>query len=54
MLEFAQGQFDPHEAGKKGGQTSDSNSGGSSGGETYKPTENDGLRKDGQPDGRTK
>ncbi|GIZ39672.1 hypothetical protein CKM354_000304700 [Cercospora kikuchii] len=54
--QFAQGAVDPVEAGKKGGNTSGSGSSddsGSSGGD-YKPTENDGLRKDGQPDGRVK
>ena len=50
---FAQGQVDPHEAGKKGGETGGSAGGqtSGSGGADYKPTENDGLRKDGQPDG---
>ncbi|TVY37473.1 hypothetical protein LOCC1_G006982, partial [Lachnellula occidentalis] len=57
--EFAQGQVDPHEAGKAGGKTSGSggSSGGSSassGGGDYKPTEHDGLTKDGKPDGRVK
>ncbi|PPJ55824.1 hypothetical protein CBER1_01618 [Cercospora berteroae] len=55
--QFAQGKVDPQEAGKKGGNTSGSGSSddsGSSGGSDYKPTENDGLRKDGQPDGRVK
>ncbi|KAK2616818.1 hypothetical protein QQS21_000195 [Conoideocrella luteorostrata] len=61
--EFAHGKVDPHEAGKAGGKTtgdgsnnySENSSGdtGSSGGD-YKPTEHDGLRKDGQPDGRVK
>lgn len=56
--QFAGGKVDPVEAGKQGGQTGGSaggqSSGGSSGGDDYKPTENDGLRKDGQPDGRVK
>lgn len=55
--EFAGGKVDPVEAGRKGGQSSggsgDSSGSASSGGD-YKPTENDGLRKDGQPDGRVK
>ncbi|OAQ97513.1 hypothetical protein LLEC1_00840 [Akanthomyces lecanii] len=57
--EFAHGKVDPHKAGAKGGNQSGDGSGetqsssGSSGGD-YKPTENDGLRKDGQPDGRVK
>ncbi|KAF2431762.1 hypothetical protein EJ08DRAFT_733132 [Tothia fuscella] len=64
--QFAQGKVDPHEAGKQGGKASggsggsgdsddivDDSGSGSSGGD-YKPTENDGLRKDGQPDGRVK
>jgi hypothetical protein len=38
-----------HEAGAQGGKTS-----GSSGGDNYKPSENDGLTKDGSVDGRTK
>ncbi|EKJ70900.1 hypothetical protein HYE68_004063 [Fusarium pseudograminearum] len=57
--EFAHGKVDPHEAGGQGGKTSGS---GSSGGlestsddsGDYKPTEHDGLRKDGKPDGRVK
>jgi len=62
FLEFAQGKVDPVEAGKMGGKssgggTSDSSSAdsssGSSGGD-YKPTEHDGLKKDGTPDGRVK
>jgi len=44
---------DPHKAGAEGGKTSGSGSG-SSGGDTYKPTEHDGLTKDGNVDGRTK
>ena len=53
--EFAGGKVDPHEAGKKGGMAGGSAGGqASSGGDDYKPTENDGLRKDGQPDGRVK
>ena len=47
--EFAYGKVDPVEAGKQGGHTS-----GSSDGDNYKPTENDGLTKDGNVDGRTK
>jgi len=57
IAEFAQGKVDPHEAGKKGGETGGSAGGsasGGSGGDDYKPTEHDGLRKDGQPDGRVK
>lgn len=42
---------DPHEAGKQGGHSSGS---GNAGGDNYKPTENDGLTKDGNVDGRTK
>ena len=54
--EFAQGKVDPVEAGKKGGQTGGTTGGSSSGssGDDYKPTENDGLKKDGTPDGRVK
>lgn len=57
--EFAHGKVDPHKAGAKGGNQSGDGSGetqsssGSSGGD-YKPTEHDGLRKDGEPDGRVK
>jgi len=49
LTEFAYGKVDPVEAGKQGGHTS-----GSSDGDNYKPTENDGLTKDGNVDGRTK
>lgn len=54
MGEFAGGKVDPVEAGKKGGQTSGSGSGGSaqSGGDKYKPSEHDGLKQDGTPDKR--
>ena len=54
--EFAQGKVNPREAGKQGGQVGGSAGGASSGGsgEDYKPIENDGLRKDGRPDGRVK
>lgn len=55
--EFAGGKVDPVEAGRKGGQSSggtSDNSGSDASGGDYKPTENDGLRKDGQPDGRVK
>ena len=55
--EFAHGKVDPHAAGKQGGQTGGTTGGSTSGGSSgddYKPTENDGLRKDGQPDGRVK
>ena len=49
--QFAGGKVDPVEAGKKGGQTSGTASGGDSAsaqqGSDYKPTENDGLRKGG-------
>lgn len=57
LKEFAQGKVDPVEAGKKGGQTGGSaggSSSGGSGGDDYKPTENDGLKKDGTPDQRVK
>jgi hypothetical protein len=37
------------EMGKIGGKTS-----GTTDGETYKPTEHDGLKEDGSPDGRVK
>ncbi|MCJ1475277.1 hypothetical protein MMC13_003939 [Lambiella insularis] len=50
--EFAHGKVDPHSAGVEGGKTSGSGSGGSSGGDQYKPTENDGLKQDGTPDKR--
>ena len=58
QTEFAQGKVDPHEAGAQGGKSSGTPGGAdtsstSTGGD-YKPTENDGLRKDGQPDGRVK
>lgn len=56
--EFADGKVDPVEAGRKGGKSSggsgDSENTRSSDGSDYKPTEHDGLRKDGQPDGRVK
>ncbi|KAJ0109368.1 hypothetical protein J7T55_000293 [Diaporthe amygdali] len=54
--QFAQGKVDPHEAGAQGGKSSGTTGGASGGasGDDYKPTENDGLRKDGQPDGRVK
>ncbi|KAF3768707.1 hypothetical protein M406DRAFT_337085 [Cryphonectria parasitica EP155] len=55
--EFAQGKVDPHEAGKQGGKASglgSASGGGDGGGDAYKPTENDGLTKDGKPDGRVK
>ncbi|KAI9170840.1 hypothetical protein HJFPF1_00314 [Paramyrothecium foliicola] len=53
--EFAHGKVDPHEAGRQGGQTSDSSTGGStSSGDKYKPSEHGGLKEDGQPDGRMK
>ncbi|KAG5925858.1 hypothetical protein E4U42_003875 [Claviceps africana] len=59
MAEFAYGKVDPHKAGHEGGKTSGSGGGGSSetassGDGDYKPTENDGLRKDGKPDQRVK
>lgn len=47
----------PTEAGQAGGQTGGSAGGaasGGSGGDDYKPTEDDGLREDGQPDRRVK
>lgn len=60
-LEFAHGKVDPHTAGAKGGKDSGGGTDRSqtqastgSSGDDYKPTENDGLRKDGQPDGRVK
>ncbi|KAF4555902.1 Hypothetical protein D9617_2g058670 [Elsinoe fawcettii] len=52
--QFAQGKVDPHEAGKQGGQSTGTPGGADNSGSDYKPTENDGLRKDGQPDGRVK
>jgi len=54
--EFAHGKVDPVEAGKQGGKTGGSAGGSTSttSGDDYRPTENDGLRKDGQPDGRVK
>ncbi|KAG0645549.1 hypothetical protein D0Z07_8791 [Hyphodiscus hymeniophilus] len=57
--EFAHGKVDPHEAGKQGGHTSGGSGttgtdSGSADGDNYKPTENDGLTKDGKPDGRVK
>ncbi|KAH7304024.1 hypothetical protein B0I35DRAFT_445730 [Stachybotrys elegans] len=53
---FAHGKVDPHEAGQRGGKTSDShtNTGGTEGGEKYKPSEHGGLKEDGQPDRRMK
>jgi hypothetical protein len=58
LPEFAQGKVDPHEAGKKGGQTSGTGAGSddssaATGGD-YKPTEHGGLKKDGSVDGRVK
>ncbi|PSR84024.1 hypothetical protein BD289DRAFT_390406 [Coniella lustricola] len=53
--QFAQGKVDPHEAGKQGGKSSGGlGSSSDNGGDAYKPTENDGLTKDGKPDGRVK
>ncbi|KAG5941630.1 hypothetical protein E4U53_007384 [Claviceps sorghi] len=57
--EFAYGKVDPHKAGHEGGKTSGSGGGGEttaqdSGDGDYKPTENEGLRKDGKPDQRVK
>ncbi|KAF2221854.1 hypothetical protein BDZ85DRAFT_238740 [Elsinoe ampelina] len=52
--QFAQGKVDPVEAGKQGGQSTGTPGGSDNSGEDYKPTEHDGLRKDGQPDGRVK
>ncbi|KAK5452053.1 hypothetical protein LTS15_007776 [Exophiala xenobiotica] len=55
---FAYGKVDPHEAGKKGGETS--GTGSSSSGEGSENPQGasglggDGLRKDGQPDQRLK
>lgn len=57
VIEFAHGKVDPHEAGKQGGSvggTASDNSGSDSTGSDYKPMEHGGMRKDGQPDGRTK
>ena len=55
IAEFAYGKVDPHEAGKEGGHSSGgSGDGGDAGGDNYKPTDNDGLTKDGKPDGRVK
>jgi general stress protein YciG len=55
---FAYGKVDPHEAGKKGGQTSGTDSGSSSEGSENPQGASglggDGLRKDGQPDQRLK
>ncbi|KAM0355035.1 hypothetical protein ACHAPU_000885 [Fusarium lateritium] len=56
--EFAHGKVDPHKAGEQGGKTSGSGDSGlgssdSTGGD-YKPTEHDGLKKDGTPDQRVK
>ncbi|KAG6015610.1 hypothetical protein E4U43_005047 [Claviceps pusilla] len=60
--EFAYGKVDPHKAGAEGGKIGGTASGGGggssddqdSGDGDYKPTEHDGLRKDGKPDGRVK
>ncbi|KAH6679691.1 hypothetical protein B0J14DRAFT_696928 [Halenospora varia] len=54
--EFAQGEVDPHEAGKQGGQSSGGSASGASQqqGDDYKPTEHGGLTQDGQPDRRVK
>jgi general stress protein YciG len=62
--EFAHGKVDPRKAGEEGGKTTDagnsssdnntSSNSGDSGGGKYKPTENDGLKEDGTPDGRVK
>ncbi|KAK4688145.1 hypothetical protein P7C73_g1962, partial [Tremellales sp. Uapishka_1] len=43
---------DPHVEGAKGGRTSGTTGGGESGGDTYKPSEHDGLKQDGTPDKR--
>ncbi|KAL6252971.1 hypothetical protein RBB50_000690 [Rhinocladiella similis] len=54
---FAHGKVDPHEAGKKGGQSSggsDGSSGGSENPQGASGLGGDGLRKDGQPDQRLK
>ncbi|KIW53938.1 hypothetical protein PV05_06345 [Exophiala xenobiotica] len=54
---FAHGKVDPHEAGKKGGQSSGSSGTSSGGSENPQGASNlggDGLRKDGQPDQRLK
>lgn len=56
--DFAHGKLDPHEVGKKGGSV-----GGGQElheaqqneiGDSYKPSENDGLTKSGEPDKRMK
>ncbi|KAJ4154786.1 hypothetical protein LMH87_000064 [Akanthomyces muscarius] len=57
--EFAHGKVDPHKAGAKGGNqsgdgTGETQSASDNSGGDYKPTEHDGLRKDGEPDGRVK
>lgn len=52
--EFAHGQVDPHEAGAQGGKTSGSGGSDQQEGETYKPTEHGGQKKDGGVDGRVK
>ena len=54
--EFAAGKVDPVQAGHEGGKTGGSAGGqaSGSGGEQHKPTENNGLKKDGQPDARVK
>jgi len=54
---FAHGKVDPHEAGAQGGKSSGTGEGDTSSsteGGDYKPTENDGLKKDGTPDMRVK
>jgi hypothetical protein len=58
MSQISHGKIDLHEAGKQGGSTSGTGNGStgesdSSGGD-YKPTKHGVMRKDGQPDGRTK
>jgi len=55
--EFAHGKVDPHQAGQEGGKTGGSTGGSASGGGDggqHKPTENNGLKQDGTPDGRVK
>jgi hypothetical protein len=58
MTDFAHSKVDPHEAGRQGGSTSGTGSGSTGGSDSsggdYKPTEYGGMRKDGQPHGRTK
>ncbi|WWD16256.1 hypothetical protein CI109_100682 [Kwoniella shandongensis] len=45
---------DPHVEGAKGGKASGGSTEGESGGDTYKPSEHGGLKKDGTEDKRTR